>query len=105
MRRAIQELVDQGLLVRRRGPGHHGSPTRRCIGRVALSSLYDDLERDGRKPRTEVLEHEMVTDEHAAAALDLDPETPLLHVVRVRKAASTAAGSHAQLAAAGASAT
>ncbi len=88
VRRAIQELVDQGLLVRRRGLGTTVA-NRKVHRKIELSSLYDDLERDGRKPRTVVITHEMVTDEHAATALDLDPETPLLSVVRVRKAGNT----------------
>ncbi len=88
VRRAIQELVDQGLLVRRRGLGTRVA-NQKVHRRVALSSLYDDLERDGRKPRTEVLEHEIVTNEHAAAALDLAADVPMLHVVRVRRAGPT----------------
>jgi DNA-binding GntR family transcriptional regulator len=55
VRRAIQELVDKGLLVRRRGIGTqvvHGSVARQ----IELTSLYDDLERSGRTPSTQVLE-------------------------------------------------
>src|ERR1700754_5105784 len=52
-RRAIQELVDQGLLDPRRGLGTTVA-NRKVHRKVALSSLYDDLHRDGRKPRTEV---------------------------------------------------
>ena len=53
MRRAIQYLVDRGLLVRKRGVGTQvvqpgASP-------VELSSLYDDLRAAGREPRTDVL--------------------------------------------------
>ena len=85
VRRAIQELVDQGLLVRRRGLGTTVA-NRKVHRRIELSSLYDDLARDGRKPRTDVLTFETVTDERAATALDLDPAIELLHVVRVRRA-------------------
>lgn len=55
VRRAIQELVDKGLLVRRRGIGTQvvrGSVTRS----IELTSLFDDLERTGRVPSTRVLE-------------------------------------------------
>ena len=50
-RAAIKQLVDKGLLVRRRGFGTMVSPkpVRRA---VALTSLYDDLEESGREPRT-----------------------------------------------------
>lgn len=57
MRRAIQELVRKGLLVRKRGVGTqvvHGQVKRP----VELTSLYDDLSRAGQRPITEVLGHE-----------------------------------------------
>ncbi len=85
VRRAIRELVDQGLLVRRRGVGTRVAG-RRVHRKLKLSSLYDDLEREGRKPRTRVLEHELCEDEHAATALDLPVDTPLLSIVRLRSA-------------------
>lgn len=83
VRRAIQELVDQGLLVRRRGLGTRVA-NRMVHRRAALSSLYDDLRRDGRAPTTVIIEHEIKTDAQAAAALDLPPDTPLLSTVRLR---------------------
>ncbi|MEO7269373.1 MAG: GntR family transcriptional regulator [Knoellia sp.] len=85
VRRAIQEMVDKGLLVRRRGLGTTVS-NRKVHRRVALSSLFDDLQREGRVPRTILLEHETVTDQGAATALDLPVETPLLAIVRLRLA-------------------
>src|SRR5919109_2037404 len=53
-RRAIQYLVERGMLVRRRGVGTQvvHPKVRRP---VQLSSLYDDLAAAGRTPRTEVL--------------------------------------------------
>jgi DNA-binding GntR family transcriptional regulator len=54
MRRAMEYLVDRGLLVRRRGVGTQvvQPKVRRP---VALSSLFDDLRAAGQQPRTEVL--------------------------------------------------
>lgn len=54
MRRAIEYLVDRGLLVRKRGVGTQvvQPKVRRP---VELSSLYDDLASTGRQPRTDVL--------------------------------------------------
>lgn len=85
VRRAIQELVDQGLLIRRRGLGTRVS-NRKVHRKVELTSLYDDLSRAGQEPRTELLEMESVEDERAASELDLPADTPLLHLVRVRYA-------------------
>ncbi|WP_308198642.1 GntR family transcriptional regulator [Hoyosella sp. YIM 151337] len=55
-RRAIQELVDKGLLVRKRGVGTQvvQAPLHR---QVELTSLYDDLMRAGKKPGTTMLEY------------------------------------------------
>jgi DNA-binding GntR family transcriptional regulator len=54
MRRAIEYLVDRGLLVRRRGVGTQVVQPR--VRRpVELSSLHDDLRAAGQQPRTEVL--------------------------------------------------
>src|ERR687889_2854506 len=57
MRAALKQLVDKGLLVRRRGIGTivAPKPVRRA---VALTSLYDDLKESGRKPTTRVLDFE-----------------------------------------------
>lgn len=90
VRRAIQELVSQGLLLRRRGLGT--TVARRQIHRKAeLTSLYDDLKREGGvMPSTTVLSHETVTDETAAAAMGLPVDTPLLRIVRLRRAGDTA---------------
>jgi DNA-binding GntR family transcriptional regulator len=53
MRRAIEYLVDRGLLIRKRGVGTqvvHAKVRRQ----VELTSLYDDLARTRRDPRTRV---------------------------------------------------
>ena len=58
MRRAIEYLVDRGLLVRRRGVGTqvvHAKVRRQ----VELTSLYDDLAASGRTPTTRVLKAEV----------------------------------------------
>jgi DNA-binding GntR family transcriptional regulator len=88
VRRAIQELVDQGLLVRRRGLGTTVANSK-VHRKFELTSLYDDLAREGRQPRTTLLAHEVRPDERAASALDLPADTPLLHITRVRYAGDT----------------
>jgi DNA-binding GntR family transcriptional regulator len=53
MRRSIQYLVERGMLVRKRGVGTQ--VVHPMVRRpVELSSLYDDLVRSGRQPRTEI---------------------------------------------------
>src|SRR5258708_5008128 len=59
MRRAMQHLVDRGLLSRKPGFGTEVvMPTVRRP--VELTSLYDDLVNAGRDPRTEVLSIEVI---------------------------------------------
>ena len=54
IRQAIQSLVNEGLLVRRRGVGTQ--VVRRKVARpLRLSSLYDDLEGLGGRPESEVV--------------------------------------------------
>ena len=59
MRRAMEQLVDQGLIVRRRGIG-----TRVVQPKVRrpleLTSLHDDLASTGQQPSTTVLRFEIV---------------------------------------------
>jgi DNA-binding GntR family transcriptional regulator len=89
VRQAIQELVRKGMLVRKRGVGTQvvqglsgdGSFTRP----VALSSLYDDLARTGRKPHTEVLSHAFEpADPKVAAALGIREGSDVVRVERLR---------------------
>ena len=84
IRRAIRELVDQGLLVRRRGVG-----TQVVRGRmkrsVELTSLYDDLSNSGRSPTTKLLLHEVI--EPSAEVIEhlgLNAGESVLHIVRLR---------------------
>ncbi|MFT4288396.1 GntR family transcriptional regulator [Nocardioides sp.] len=59
MRKAIEELVGKGLLVRKRGVGTqvvHGRVRRE----LELTSLYDDLAAAGKRPTTTVLRNEIV---------------------------------------------
>jgi DNA-binding GntR family transcriptional regulator len=86
VRRAIQELVDKGLLVRRRGVGTqvvHGQVTRN----VELTSLYEDLGRTGQKPTTSVISHEIgEADAQMAEILNVPVGDRVLHIKRLRLA-------------------
>ena len=85
-RRAIQQLVDHGMLVRKRGVGTQvvASHVRRG---VKLSSLYDDLSSSGRRPTTSVLRLSTVkADEEVAQQLEVEPETLVVSLERIRYA-------------------
>ena len=86
MRRAIQDLVGKGLLVRKRGVGTqvvHGRVRRE----VKLTSLYDDLSKAGKVPGTKVLTN-VVQPAPAPVAEELHTPAgdPVLHLERLRLA-------------------
>jgi GntR family transcriptional regulator len=84
VRRAIQELVEQGLLVRQRGVGTQ-VVSDRIRRRVTLMSLHDDLAAQGRAPTTTVLIHEVVVaDAGIAESLNLQPGAEVVHIERCR---------------------
>jgi GntR family transcriptional regulator len=86
VRRAIQELTTKGLIVRRRGIGTQvvQAPLSR---KVELSSLWEDLDRMGKKPSTRVLGRQiMPADEHVAAELGLRARDHVIHLRRLRLA-------------------
>lgn len=84
MRRAIQELVDKGLLVRKRGVGTqvvHGQVTRP----VELTSLFDDLARAKQSPRTTLLINETIpAPEDVSHFLDVPVGARVLRLRRLR---------------------
>ena len=86
MRAAMKQLVDKGLLVRRRGIGTMVAP--RPVRRtVALTSLYDDLKEAGREPRTRLLSLETIPcPPDVAEHLALEPGVPVLRFDRLRVA-------------------
>jgi DNA-binding GntR family transcriptional regulator len=86
MRRAIQYLVDRGLLVRKRGVGTQ--VVHRAVRRpIELTSLYDDLATEGRDPRTDVLRlEEIPASDNLAHVLGVPEGTAVLALERLRYA-------------------
>ncbi|WP_232374993.1 GntR family transcriptional regulator [Mycolicibacterium mengxianglii] len=83
-RRAIQELVDKGLLVRKRGVGTQvvQTPVHRP---VELTSLFDDLARAGQEPATRVLEYHIgPVSEEIAVHLNLAADAEVVTMRRLR---------------------
>lgn len=86
LRRAIQELVGSGLLVRRKGVGTRivndevRPPTR-------LSSIWDELTEQDRSPTTTVLAHEqIVADDAIAEQLAVARGSEVIYLERCRYA-------------------
>lgn len=83
-RRALQQLGDHGLLVRRRGVGTQVAPTR--VHRPqTLNTIFDQLRNDGRKPSTEVLSYGAApATPEIAAKLEVNPGTSVTTIRRLR---------------------
>ena len=86
LRRAMQHLVDKGLLVRRRGVG-----TRVVQPKVRrpleLSSLFDDLAATGQQPSTVVMSNGIVAaPDEVAEILGLPGGSDVIRLERVRSA-------------------
>lgn len=84
MRRALQTLVDKGLVVRRRGIG-----TRVVQPKVRrpleLTSLYDDLTQSGQAPSTEVLSFAMVLATAVVSTnLSVEEDAEVVELIRLR---------------------
>lgn len=84
IRRAIQDVVDKGLLVRRRGVGTQvvqGTVTRQ----VELTSLYEDLKNAHHEPGTRVLTHDVrPATEAVADAFSIPVGTDIVFIRRQR---------------------
>lgn len=86
MRKAIDELVRQGLLVRRHGAGTQVLPTR-SDRPGGVEGLFDELKRSDRVPTTEVIRLDVgAAEADIAAELWLESDDPVVHVERIRKA-------------------
>ena len=88
VRQAIARLVDQGLLVRKRGVGTqvvgNSGQVRRSL---ELTSLYDDLAAAHRKPETEVLRFGIApASAEVATALQCEVGDRVLRLERLRRA-------------------
>jgi DNA-binding GntR family transcriptional regulator len=85
MRKAMDELVRAGLLVRKRGVGTQvvASQVRRPL---ELSSLFDDLSARGSKPTTDVLTFSHIdADAVICEKLALPAGSKVYHFTRLRK--------------------
>jgi GntR family transcriptional regulator len=87
VRQAISNMVDRGLLIRRRGIGTLVGPSTQVKRPLSLTSLYDDLAEAGHEPSTRVLGIGPVgATAEVAAQLDLAEGTPVTLIRRLRYA-------------------
>lgn len=86
LRQAIQHLVNLGLLVRKRGVGTQVVHTR-VRRQIEMTSLYDDLRRARREPRTAVLSFATgPASAEVGLALHLPPGAEVVAIKRLRYA-------------------
>lgn len=86
VRRAIQYLVEQGLLVRKRGVGTQVVHTK-VRRSIELTSLFDDLAKTNQRPRTAVLSHRVEpAPDPVRLALNLPEAAPVVCLERLRYA-------------------
>lgn len=86
MRKAMEYLVDKGLVVRQRGVGTRvvSPKVRRSLH---LTSLFDDLEASGQRPTTEVLSNTVQKASPAISELlGIAQGAPVIAIVRLRSA-------------------
>jgi len=86
VRHAISKLDGDGLLKRRRGVGSAVDRQRFEQSLGSLYSLFRVVEASGAVQRSYVLTLSSTTDTEAATHLGLAPDTPLVHLARIRYA-------------------
>jgi GntR family transcriptional regulator len=92
VRQALNDLTGEGLLVRRRAIGTFVAPPRRQVPilRDRLRGLTEDLAREGLSVRSRVLSQLLVpAGGEAMHELQVEPETPLVEIRRLRSAQNT----------------
>lgn len=87
VRRAINELTQEGVIYAIPGKGIYVSPTSRTVEYDSLQGLEQKLERYGMRPSTEILRAEITTaSTMMAQTLKMPPAAPLVYLHRLRLA-------------------
>lgn len=86
VREAVRRIQAEGILDRRRGRGTYVKPVAFEQPLGSLYSLFRSIEAAGIEQTSVVLARDVRTDEHVAERLDLEPDTELFYLERLRLA-------------------
>lgn len=86
VREAVRRLRARGMVERHRGRGSFVRPDRLQQPVGTLYSLFQEVERDGKQQRSDVLAFDRRTDPDIARELGLPRSAELIHLSRVRYA-------------------
>ena len=87
VRRAVQELLQQGLVEIRRGKGTFVKPPKIIQELSGLTGFVEDMVELGLRPSAQVLEKVVVpATEEVAGKLDLEPGAEVFRIKRIRSA-------------------
>lgn len=85
IKKAMDDLVNKGVLARRRGVGTHVIKTQIIEDLARLKSYTEEMSAQGQTIRTQVLGAEVIEpDETLSERLDLEPDEQVLQVRRLR---------------------
>ena len=87
MRQALGKLVNDGILIRRKGSGTFISEKKIEREATRLVSFYEDIKKKGLKPSSRVIEKKVIKAEtKLMEKLRLDRGDPIIKIIRVRLA-------------------
>ncbi len=85
VRRAIDDLVHEGILIRKQGSGTMVASTKVVRDYSRLTSFFEDAKSRGMNPKSKLLTKDLIpASKEIAKKLMIDPGVALFHLVRLR---------------------